>query len=58
MSFFGDLFFLNSVDPDEMPHDGAFHLALHFLPTSVQSVYILTNQGNILLSFYESLEEF
>ena len=21
-----DIFYLNSVDPDEMPHDGAFHL--------------------------------
>ena len=24
-----DLFYLNSVDPDEMQHNAAFHLGLH-----------------------------
>ena len=32
MHFSEDLFTLtNSVDPDEMPHDVAFHLGLHYL---------------------------
>ena len=31
--FSEDCFVLaNSVDPDEMPHNAAFHMALHYLP--------------------------
>ena len=26
------LFLANSADPDEIPHDAAFHLSLHCLP--------------------------
>ena len=27
-----DFVFVNSADPDEMPHEAAFHLGLHCLP--------------------------
>ena len=41
--------FANSEDPDEMPHNAAFHQGLHCLPIQNQSsekeIYVLRNKN-------------
>ena len=47
--------FTNSEDPDEMPHNAAFHQGLHFLPIPKQSPGTIVHH-NLKISTCDSLK--